>query len=345
MIKRIFSLSTFLCLMAMSAMAQDRPWYLGAMGTATHNFWRESDTNVPSSNRFEMQLGRLSVGRYLSNAWAIEAAYSRGESEWQNSVLAERNGGGKYFQSMEVNAQYHWLKGRSAWDPYATAGMGMLQVPTYGTTWKPYGMVGAGMDYWMGERLALGALVTYNGANGDGDNYLQYSMGLKYRFGKKKQAAPTVDDRIAIPVQPAQPEPKQEPKQEPVQQTAPAPEPAPAPAPVVRTIEEVLFFGFNETNLSPDARKQLQDIAQKLKGNKVKQVVIEGHTDNIGSAEVNKRVAMARALSVKRQLMALGVDESQIVLKSQGFVAPLGDNKTAAGRAQNRRAQVVVTLQ
>jgi len=66
-------------------------------------------------------------------------------------------------------------------------------------------------------------------------------------------------------------------------------------------------------------------------------VQVAGHTDNTGSAAYNLKLSDKRAKSVMDYLISKGVPASQLSEKGYGLTEPIGDNKTAEGRAQNRR--------
>ena len=69
---------------------------------------------------------------------------------------------------------------------------------------------------------------------------------------------------------------------------------------------------------------------------------IEGHTDSTGRLETNMRISKERAAAIKDYLIANGVDASRLESEGFGPNVPVADNKTAAGRAQNRRTEVVL---
>jgi outer membrane protein OmpA-like peptidoglycan-associated protein len=72
-------------------------------------------------------------------------------------------------------------------------------------------------------------------------------------------------------------------------------------------------------------------------------LTIKGYTDSTGSNKVNNPLSEKRAAAVKGQLVASGVPAGSISVVGMGDASPVGDNKTAAGRAQNRRVEVEVT--
>jgi outer membrane protein OmpA-like peptidoglycan-associated protein len=71
-------------------------------------------------------------------------------------------------------------------------------------------------------------------------------------------------------------------------------------------------------------------------------VGVYGHTDNTGSAQTNQVLSESRAESVKRYLLSKGLAENRIESKGFGPAKPVADNTTAAGRAKNRRVQIVL---
>jgi len=67
---------------------------------------------------------------------------------------------------------------------------------------------------------------------------------------------------------------------------------------------------------------------------------VDGYTDITGNADKNQVLSENRANSVKQYLVTNGVDESRIVVTGHGINDPIADNKTAAGRAKNRRVEM-----
>ena len=149
---------------------------------------------------------------------------------------------------------------------------------------------------------------------------------------------------------------------------APAPAPTPAPAPAVapppppvvvapppppqpqrRTVNLTLgadaTFDSGKADLKPEGRAKLDDVAAKLNqpGVTVESMTVTGHTDNVGKADFNKKLSERRADAVKAYLVSKGVDGSKIKTEGKGLTQPVADNKTAAGRAANRRVELSVT--
>ena len=100
-------------------------------------------------------------------------------------------------------------------------------------------------------------------------------------------------------------------------------------------------FQTGKATLTPEAQGVLKDIATQLVENPEYRVQISGHTDNTGSRAANLRLSLARARTVESFLEANGVPPRQVTSKGFGPDVPVASNKTAAGRAQNRRVELV----
>ena len=102
-------------------------------------------------------------------------------------------------------------------------------------------------------------------------------------------------------------------------------------------------FQTGKATLTPSARAVLRDIATQLVENPEYRVQISGHTDNTGTRAANLRLSLARARTVETFLEANGVPLRQVSSKGFGPDVPVASNKTAAGRAKNRRVELVRT--
>ncbi|MEJ2404790.1 MAG: OmpA family protein [Candidatus Thiodiazotropha sp.] len=110
---------------------------------------------------------------------------------------------------------------------------------------------------------------------------------------------------------------------------------------MVITLGDVLF-SFGKTDLLPGAMNTIDKLAKFLAEYPKKTVLIEGHTDNIGSEEYNQKLSEQRALAVKNALIQVGVDASRIDTVGLGETSPITDNSTEAGRLKNRRVEIVI---
>jgi len=128
---------------------------------------------------------------------------------------------------------------------------------------------------------------------------------------------------------------------------APASPAAPVAAAPVPTAEKVTFaadafFDFDKATLKPDGKAKLDDLASKLNGLNLEVIIAVGHTDSVGSDAYNQKLSIRRAEAVKGYLVNKGVDAKRVYTEGKGEKQPVATNKTAAGRAQNRRVEIEV---
>ena len=110
---------------------------------------------------------------------------------------------------------------------------------------------------------------------------------------------------------------------------------------IVLTIGDVLF-ATGKANLSPNANRSVAKLAEFLKKYPTRNVLIEGHTDSVGSDDFNLALSQQRANSVKARLVADAVDAARITTVGYGEKYPVASNDTKAGKAQNRRVEVII---
>lgn len=103
-----------------------------------------------------------------------------------------------------------------------------------------------------------------------------------------------------------------------------------------------VFFSTASFKLLPKSFKSLNEVANLMKADESLLLQIDGHTDSQGSNEYNHTLAHNRAKSVKDYLVSKGVAESRTTSSGYGEEKPVADNKTAAGRAKNRRTEMTV---
>lgn len=104
-----------------------------------------------------------------------------------------------------------------------------------------------------------------------------------------------------------------------------------------------ILFATNKSDLSATARQSLSEFAVSLQNNPQTDVVINGHTDNTGSREVNDKLSKERAQAVANYLIGSGVSSKRLTVNGLAYDFPIADNSTEAGRAQNRRVEIYIT--
>ncbi len=117
------------------------------------------------------------------------------------------------------------------------------------------------------------------------------------------------------------------------------------PAPVVELTFEDVYFDFDRSSLRPEAQRLLDDAVAKLRANPTKNLIIEGHTCNIGTAEYNLALGERRAKSVQDYMTSRGIPASRLETRSYGEEQPKFDNAREETRRLNRRAALVVKVQ
>jgi outer membrane protein OmpA-like peptidoglycan-associated protein len=120
----------------------------------------------------------------------------------------------------------------------------------------------------------------------------------------------------------------------------------PPERPVVQPIRfEDVYFDFDRFTLRPEALRLLDDAIRVLQANPDKNIIIEGHTCSIGTAEYNLALGDRRASSVRQYLESRGVAAARMETRSYGEEQPKYDNAREETRRLNRRAALVVKVQ
>jgi outer membrane protein OmpA-like peptidoglycan-associated protein len=107
-------------------------------------------------------------------------------------------------------------------------------------------------------------------------------------------------------------------------------------------VVENILFSTGKATLRAESYGPLNRLVRLLRENPSVRIEVSGHTDNTGSASLNKRLSRARALTVKRYLESQGIAPERIEYEGYGFDRPIAPNTTAEGRAQNRRVEIEV---
>ncbi len=107
-------------------------------------------------------------------------------------------------------------------------------------------------------------------------------------------------------------------------------------------ITMLVNFEFDSTELNERGRANIGMLAAFMQSNPSVNVVIEGHTDSIGTERYNMSLSKRRASKVRDALLDLGIEPGRIKTEAYGESKPIASNKTAAGRAKNRRADALI---
>jgi OOP family OmpA-OmpF porin len=152
-------------------------------------------------------------------------------------------------------------------------------------------------------------------------------------------AAPGCDGYI-VPAPPPAPAPAPAPMPAPMVKPAPAPAPVPVASKVTYAADA--FFDFDKSVLKPEGKAKLDDLAGKVKGINLEVIIAVGHTDSVGTDAYNQKLSVQRSEAVKAYLVSRGIEKSRVYTEGKGEKQPVADNKTAEGRAKNRRVEIEV---
>ncbi len=111
---------------------------------------------------------------------------------------------------------------------------------------------------------------------------------------------------------------------------------------MVITLGDVLF-GTGQSALTPDGMRSAQKLADVLKQNPARTVLVEGFTDSTGGTAFNQELSSRRAAAVRDALMQMGVAANRVNVRGYGEAYPVSGNDSAAGRQLNRRVEIVLS--
>jgi OmpA-OmpF porin, OOP family len=169
-------------------------------------------------------------------------------------------------------------------------------------------------------------------------NHLTWLLALTFAAGCATQEAPA-------PAPAPAPTPAPAPAPAPAKPAAEAPKPAATSSkPVAEkiTFAADVLFDFDKSVIKPDGKSKLDDLSNKMKGINLEVVIAIGHADSIGTDAYNQALSVRRAEAVKAYLVSKGTEGNRVYTEGKGEKQPVADNKTADGRAKNRRTEIEV---
>jgi outer membrane protein OmpA-like peptidoglycan-associated protein len=111
-------------------------------------------------------------------------------------------------------------------------------------------------------------------------------------------------------------------------------------------LKKQVHFQHDSAEILPDSQAIIEELADLMsKRADIKNVEVQGHTDDTGAAAYNLRLSQSRAQAVVDAISSHGVDASRMTAKGYGQEKPLVPNTTEQNRAKNRRVQVMITEQ
>jgi len=334
---------------------EDDRWHItGTVGFNIQDSQRGTD-NAP--------LIGLGFGKAISPKWSLDA-----ELNYQNPQLKQDRDKKWSQRGASLDLRRHFTNGSRKWNPYLLFGVGMQKVEeeTLSSSDKrsdssQSAKVGLGIQSKPAhQRSAVRAEVAYRRDFDDNSSKSRAAGGKKDAFGDVLASVSLVLPLGAPPTTPATytgPAP-----QPPAQGTLPSSQWAvstPVAPPIVPNCADLDDDGdgvnncddrcpdspdFNRDILNAEAAAVLDEAAEILKRYPGLQVEVVGHTDAIGNNAVNQRLSERRARTVYNYLVNKGIDRSRLVGPiGYGKTQPIASNDTRAGRAQNRRTELIIS--
>jgi len=127
-----------------------------------------------------------------------------------------------------------------------------------------------------------------------------------------------------------------------IERTVPGAEVIKAEEGIIVKFDSGILFDFDKTDLKPDAQANIAKLVENLNDNPDTDILVIGHTDNKGTDQYNQGLSERRAKSVKSYAVSQGLASRRVETEGKSFHEPIADNDTEAGRAQNRRVEIVI---
>ena len=354
----MFSLAVLALIASPMAQAQDPGWYLGANigqskakidDNSIRNGLLAADFTAVSLDDHNKNTGfKIYTGYQFNRYFALEGGYfNLGQVGYDAATTPLGNLNGKLkYQGLNLDAlgflplgARFSLFGRVGLTYGQTkdsfTGTGQVDVMDPNPSQHAFNpKVGVGLQYEVSHRIALRAEVEryrLDDAIGNRGDVDLASLGLLVRFGHAAPA-PVAQDPAPEPV---------------VAVVAPPPPPAAAPAPpATRFYCSVLDIQFNidKDDIQVEDKEKLKVVGTFMTKYPATTALIEGHSDNVGSAEHNLELSKHRAESVVTYLENnYQIDASRLTTAGYGSTRPVADNDTEEGKRQNRRIDAIIS--
>lgn len=111
---------------------------------------------------------------------------------------------------------------------------------------------------------------------------------------------------------------------------------------IIVKFDEGILFDFNSSTLKSAAKTNISKLVETLNKEPGTNILVIGHTDNIGTLAANQKVSESRAASVRSYAVSQGLSSSRIKTEGKNYSEPIASNDTDAGRAENRRVEIVI---
>ncbi len=267
----------------------------------------------------EAYVAGFNLGYRFTDSWALEAGYGT-------------EIGGNAIDTIRIDALYWLGENAKGWRPYLVGG-----VAHYELNDSDYNFSEVNQEYT--EQVSLGM-----GLSKMLDSHWEFRSDVRV-LHKVSDSQDGVDDaalNLALNYYFSSPKPAATVAAEPVvaEPIAPPPPPAPEEEVEVRTITVRLNveFEFDKAVVRAIYGDELEAIAKAMKAHEDIDLVLEGHTDSVGTDQYNQSLSERRVVAVEAKLAEMyGLDPARVSTVGYGEARPIADNSSAEGRARNRR--------
>ena len=329
---------------AMPAAAQDpgRPYINLGVGAS---FLQSLDVRVAGGSEFKLNenpgpMGIAALGYNFPYNWRGEVEYGYRHNDAKNITLPSGANtptalglkANAMAQSFMANGYYDFMP-LAGFIPHVGAGVGAanVKINNIGHQWPFAWQAMAGAEYPVSYNAKIGLEYRFLGT--EELNLKPNVASLVSGHANYYDHAVLVNFRWSFGAPPAPPPPPQ-----PAAVVAPRPAPPPAPPP---TREFTVYFDFNSVTLTSEARTIVQQAAAAARSAPMTHITVTGHTDTVGSAEVNQRLSERRAAVVRDELIKNGVPADVIVARGVGKNELAVPTAEGVKEPRNRRSVVV----
>lgn len=324
-----------------AAGAADKGFYVGAAGG--YNVPFDSDIGSNEADLESDWAGLGALGYAFANGLRLEGEFGYRTNDVDSLSGHSGTSGDIDTTTFMTNLLYDF--DRFGWPvtPYVGVGVGAARVASSITATTPANRINDS-DFGFAYQGILGASMALN-------RYLALTADYRFvhvpDFTLRNSAGTDLDSdymtnqfMVGIRFKFAADEPKAAP---PAPTPAAEPKPAPTPAPAAPKEEEfIVFFDFDSSALTPEARNILRSAADAAKQGNYTRIVLTGHADRAGPSDYNFGLSRRRADAVKAELVRLGVSSAEITTEAKGESEPLVPTADGVPEAQNRRVEILM---
>lgn len=361
--KKIFITILGMTSFSISAQSKLHPWSIG-IDANLKEYKGELGNGFLKFNPLNVQPG-IGVSRYLNKNFDVSLFANYGKMRYNGTSSDTLVNPNLTFQGLyaSLNGQFKLNNGwimpeESKFGPYITAGLGYM----HGKSTETFGgktnvsfltiPVGIGAKYQINDRFSMYAQSAYNiaftdkidgtSSSASNDRIWEHKIGVAYSFGKSKSDAQSKPDADHDGIEDSKDRCPNTPKKAKVDKFGCEIISTEANTQLNSIIQNI-YFETGSATLKAESNTSLDQVVEIMNRFPSAKLIVEGHTDNTGSAENNKFLSQSRANAVKTYLESKGIAALRITAVGYGDSMPVQSNDTQEGRTANRRVELILT--